>query len=66
MPRRLALLATEEFTIVQGRMGTRTFDEARRAAAVHHLAELFDVNPVVADIRLKELFTTGGGAQQSF
>ena len=42
--------------VSQGRLGVTGLDETRRDEATRLLADLFDVNPVVARIRVGGLF----------
>lgn len=63
LPRRLALRAVETFTEPDGALGLQRLSAARHSAAVAHLVEVFDVNPVVARLRLDELFPREGKAQ---
>lgn len=56
LPRRLFLEAAEAYSEEHGEFGLPTIPSARRELAVRELAEVFDVNPVVARIRLDELF----------
>ena len=45
--------------------GLQTLSEPKRAAAVAHVAGVFEVNPAVARIRLQEIFPATAG-QMSF
>ncbi len=56
LPRRLVGKAVEPFCEPQGGLGLPAISETKREVAVRELAETFDVNPVVARIRLEELF----------
>lgn len=63
LPQRLVLSALDAFLIERGMLRTMTFDEERRAEAVYLLAEVFNVNPVVAEIRLSQMFPVGRETQ---
>lgn len=56
MPRHLVYQAVEPFCGPAGRLGLPSLDEALRERATRQMAELFDVNPVVARLRLAEIF----------
>jgi hypothetical protein len=56
MPRRLARLAAAPFCTTTGKLGLPIIVPERREKAARELAELFDVNPVVARFRLDEIF----------
>lgn len=56
LPRLLVNEALDSFLVSQGLIGIRRLDEMRREEAVHRLANIFDVNPAVARIRIGELF----------
>lgn len=56
MPRRLAIVAAEAFCVESGVLGLPVLVEDRREQATRTLAEVFDVNPVVARLRLAEIF----------
>jgi hypothetical protein len=58
-PRALVQEAIRPFLVPSGRLGVEVLDEARREGAVRSLAETFDVNAVVARIRVSELFPAG-------
>lgn len=64
LPRPLVIMALEDFLVPQGLLGLKTFDAERKDDAVRHLADAFDVNPVVASIRLDELFPAEQWRQQ--
>lgn len=63
MPRRLVGVGVAAFCIEVGHLGTVVLVEARREAAIRALADIFDVNPVVARIRLEEVFPATAGDQ---
>lgn len=50
--------ALAPFLIEQGRLGFRTLDPNQRKAAILAVAEIFDVNPIAAQIRLDSIFQT--------
>lgn len=56
LPRSLVQEALESSLHSQGAFGTKTLDADRRPEAVRILADTFEVNPVVARIRLEEVF----------
>lgn len=56
LPRSLVPQALETLLEGRGTLGLKTLDSAKRPEAVQILAEIFDVNPVVARIRLAEVF----------
>ena len=55
-PRLLVSDALDSFLIVQGQLGLTRLDPIRREEAVLCLADVFDVNPAVARIRVAEIF----------
>ena len=63
LPQDLVLAALDAFLIEQGIFRTRVFEERRRAEAISLLAEVFNVNPVVAEIRLSQVFPAGSDSQ---
>lgn len=63
LPRALTLRCIEDFTEQEGKLGLRTLPETRREAAVGRIAEVFEVNPVVARIRVDGLFSVGRTGQ---
>jgi len=56
MPKPLVELALAPFLIARGTLGGKSLDGTRRADAVDELARTFEVNPVVARIRLEESY----------
>ncbi|WP_245509404.1 ImmA/IrrE family metallo-endopeptidase [Bradyrhizobium zhanjiangense] len=56
MPRGLVIKAAVPFCEERGGLGLPTLKEDERERAARELAEIFDVNPVVARIRLDDLF----------
>lgn len=55
LPKTLALDALEGFTL-ESELGVRVLPAEKRHAAYLELADIFNVNPVVAEIRLEGLF----------
>jgi hypothetical protein len=55
-PKPLVQEALKSFLLPAGSLGALTLPEPRREEAARVLADIFDVNPVVARIRIKELF----------
>jgi hypothetical protein len=54
-------MALEPYVVASGSLGLRTFDQARLEEATRMLADLFDVNPVVARIRINQIFPDQSG-----
>jgi hypothetical protein len=63
MPRALVIKAAMPFCEESGGLGLPTLIEAEHERAVLELAEIFDVNPVVARIRLDDLFARADSGQ---
>lgn len=63
LPRKLVGAALEAFLVPTGALGTLTLDPRRRSEAERELAEVFDVNPVVAHLRIGDLFPLPAGGQ---
>ena len=63
LPRQLVHEALDPILVSKGLLGIRALDDMRREEAVHRLADAFDVNPVVARIRIGELFPTSANGQ---
>jgi hypothetical protein len=55
-PRTLVQEALKPFLVPSGSLGVVTLDENRREGAIRALADIFDVNPIVAKIRINELY----------
>lgn len=55
-PRTLVQEALNPFLVYSGSLGAVTLDAKRRDGAIRTLAEIFDVNPIVAKIRISELY----------
>jgi hypothetical protein len=65
MPRSLVERALDEFCIDVGSLGARKLAPDKRDSAIRSLSETFDVNPVVARIRLDEIFPAKNDDQLS-
>lgn len=63
LPRPLVEKALHKLLSPQGFFEVRTLDESRREEAVQLLAEVFEVNPVVARIRLVDVCPAGEKSQ---
>jgi len=63
LPRQLVEDAISGIVAAGGTFGCRTLPEGRREEAVRLLAETFDVNPIVARIRLEALYPHGADRQ---
>ena len=64
-PRTLVQEALKPFLVPSGSLGAVTLDEKRRDGAVRTLADIFDVNPIVAKIRINELYPAETGQLQA-
>jgi hypothetical protein len=60
-PRPLVQEAIKPFLAPAGLLGVEVLDEKRREESVRSLTDIFDVNPVVARIRINELFPAQTG-----
>jgi hypothetical protein len=60
-PRPLVQEAMKPFLVPSGLLGVEILDESRRETSVRTLADIFDVNSVVARIRISELFPAETG-----
>jgi hypothetical protein len=65
LPMPIVHSALDAFTMVSP-AGFRSFDHERTELAVRKLAELFDVNPAVARIRISQLFPVDSRKQLTF
>lgn len=65
LPRPLAQDALEPFLVALGSLGSKGLNPSRREEGVQTLADLFNVNPVVARIRLDDLYPEKGACQLS-
>jgi hypothetical protein len=63
VPRSLAQVALAPFLVSSGSLGGSTLDVALAEAAAQSLAEIFEVNPAVARIRINELYLRETGGQ---
>ncbi len=63
-PRPLVHEAMKPYLVSAGLLGVEVLDEKRREESVRALADIFDVNPVVARIRVNELFPAQTGQMQ--
>jgi hypothetical protein len=63
MPRPLVRTALEPLLEVAGSLGIPSLPERRRPEAVGMLAEIFEVNPAAAKIRLEDIFPVAKSAQ---
>lgn len=63
-PRPLVHEAMKPYLVSAGLLGVEVLEEKRRKESVRALADLFDVNPVVARIRVNELFPAQTGQMQ--
>jgi hypothetical protein len=61
LPRSLVMISLQPFLVKKGLLGLETLDQSHREAAAKHLAEIFEVNPIVAKIRLGVLFPQSPG-----
>lgn len=60
-PLTLVQEALKPFLVASGSLGAMTLDEKRRESAVCMLADIFDVNPIVAKIRINDLHPADTG-----
>jgi len=65
MPRALVEIALLEFCVVVGSLGARTLAPGKRETAIHSMSDTFDVNSVVARIRIEEIFPAKNETQLS-
>lgn len=65
LPRGLATRALAAFVTTGGLLGIPHLPATSRAEAIRHLAKTFDVNKVVARIRLEQLYPESGSEQPS-
>lgn len=63
LPRALAVQAVRPFLTPAGTLGQQRLEPMQRGQAAQHLAEVFDVNPAVARIRLDDLFPEAATGQ---
>jgi hypothetical protein len=60
MPKALVMVAVRPFLVVKRLLGVENIPAARREKAVLHLTETFDVNGIVARIRLDGIYKPSG------
>src|SRR5580658_589980 len=60
-PRPLVQEALKPFLTSSGSLGAVTLDDDRREEAMRTVAEIFDVNPIVAKIRISEMYPADTG-----
>jgi len=63
LPKLLVEKGLDSVLVTRGLLGRQSLPPERREAAVRLLADMFDVNPVVARIRLEALFPASAEAQ---
>ena len=63
LPKKLVSVALEPYLVPTGSLGALTLDEKKRGEAERALAEIFDVNPVVARLRIGEIYRPSQGGQ---
>ena len=63
MPRPLVIQAIAPLITLRGHFGIGMLESDRREDAVQSLAEMFDVNPVVARIRVEQIHPESEGRQ---
>lgn len=63
LPRSLVITSLQPFIVKKGTLKTEILDHTRREAAAKLLSEIFEVNPIVARIRLDILFPSAGTGQ---
>jgi hypothetical protein len=56
LPRKLVFKSLEPLSVSVGMWGIRDLEQTKRAEAIILLSEIFEVNPVVARLRLQELY----------
>jgi hypothetical protein len=56
MPRESVLNGLGSYLVEKGKLRARVLDFSRKEQAAQHLADIFDVNPIVARIRIDGLF----------
>jgi hypothetical protein len=65
MPRPLVERAVAEFCVEVGTLGARALAPEKRDTAIRSLSDTFNVNPIVARIRLEEIFPAKNDGQLS-
>ena len=66
LPRALAVTTVEEFSTFRGQFGAPVFEGANLRHAIERLSNVFEVNRIVAEIRLNELFRKEDHTQETF
>lgn len=66
LPKQLVNSAVQTFAAPLGLLGIMSLADEVREAAARYVAKIFDVNPVVATIRLDEMFPRPSGGQKMF
>ncbi|MFH1882186.1 MAG: hypothetical protein ABIL62_05690 [Planctomycetota bacterium] len=66
LPRSLVQKRIEEFLVPCGSMGIRSIEEKNREVAIKAIADSFNVNPVVARIRIAEIYFRDNKNQLTF
>lgn len=66
LPRSLVMTSLEPFLVKKGIMGNQILDRNCKEDAVRMLSQTFDVNPIVAKIRLETLFPERQDSQLTF
>jgi hypothetical protein len=57
------MAALQGYMVPTGALGGSVLDQSRKADAERTLSTVFDVNPIVARIRLEDLFAPENGGQ---
>ncbi len=65
LPRRLVEIALEPFLVEKGQLGNKLLEPVRKEKALRELVEVFDVNPIVARIRIEGIFPRGQELQMA-
>jgi hypothetical protein len=63
LPRPLVEQVLDPFCVVQGTMGGKALDSARRSEAAKCLSDVFDTNPIVARLRIDWLYPAADAKQ---
>lgn len=64
LPRALLSTALKPYVAPSGLLGMETLDESRREDAARALADIFDVNPAVARIRINDVYPLAAAGSQ--
>jgi hypothetical protein len=65
LPRPLVLQAVAPLLVARGALGENRLEDTNRSVAIRQVSDVFDVNPIVAQIRLGEMFPPGKTGQLS-